>query len=102
MHKGSGNQNTSSKMLGTKKERRRNAKAGELGDEDGKCATSRGYEQDEEQTTDMKPEVVVGLSRTRLAGTSAAEAVNGRIACGWSAHVIPETKTGFACCRKLR
>jgi hypothetical protein len=47
MHKGSGNQDTGTEMLGTKKKRRRNAEPGKLDDKDRKGTGSRGYEQDE-------------------------------------------------------
>ena len=61
MYKGCRDQDTRSKVLSAKQERRRDAKTRKLDYEDGKSAGSGRDKQDYEKASNMQSKVVVGL-----------------------------------------
>jgi len=81
MYKSGCNQNSSAEMLGTEQERRWNSQAWKFSDEERKTTARRRNKENNEETGDVKPEVVIGLRTARFAGVSSGKAVNSRVAC---------------------
>lgn len=76
MDKGCGDQNTSSKMLSTKEERRWDTKSRELQNKNWEGTGRARYEQNDKKATDVEGKIVVGLSFTSRARCSPGEAAS--------------------------